>query len=333
MTDADTPDRGEQTAAVYRLAKLTPPTLRRSDVADQAGIDTDQASRWWRALGFAEVGDDEQAFREADVNVVRELGRLVDAEVLDDDDVLRMARLMSTTFSRLVDAQLDLLDQVLATVAPDLPYDDRLRGAANVDFDVVSFLEESMTYVWRRHLLGAIGNRLTVDRVDTEKAVVFADLSGFSRLSRTASSDELTRVIDTFEADAFDVVSTHAGRVVKLIGDEVMFVVDDFDVAVDAALDLVTRLADAPGMPPVHCGIAYGPTITVGGDVFGLTVNLASRLTSIARPGSIAVDRSGAEHLLDRHDIDVRKVRRSYDFKGIGKTHILAIRPAGTDDR
>jgi adenylate cyclase len=138
-------------------------------------------------------------------------------------------------------------------------------------------------------------------------------------------------VIDTFEAVAFDVVSAHEGRVVKLIGDEVLFVVDTLDAAVATGLDLIERLANADGMPPVHCGIAFGPTITVGGDVFGPTVNLAGRLTKVARSGSIAVPRSGNEYLLDRDDVDVRKVRRSYDLKGIGRTSILAVRPLPHD--
>ena len=121
-------------------------------------------------------------------------------------------------------------------------------------------------------------------------------------------------------------MSTHGGRVVKLIGDEVLFVVDDLDRAITAGLELIDRLSEFEEMPPVHCGVAFGPTITVGGDVFGPTVNLASRLTKVARPGSIAVPRKGNESLLDRDDLDVRKVRRTYDLKGIGRTSILAVR-------
>lgn len=309
-----------------RLARLDPPTLRRSDVAARTGVAPEQSVRWWRALGFAAVDDDEVAFRDADVEVVRELGALVDAGFVDDADVLRLARLMSSLFSRLVDAQLDVLE--LGTGADDevgVDVGERLAELARSDVDIFSFMESTMAYVWRRHLLGAIGHRLSLDPTAQGQAVAFADLSRFARFTKRATAEEIARVIDTFEAVAFDVVSTHGGRVVKLIGDEVLFVVDDLDRAIGAGLELIGRLAEFDEMPPVHCGVAFGPTITVGGDVFGPTVNLASRLTKVARPGSIAVPRKGNESLLDRDDFEVRKVRRTYDLKGIGRTAILAV--------
>lgn len=322
---ASTPFDRVKTA--YRLARLDPPTLRRGDVAARTGVAPEQSVRWWRALGFAAVDDDDVAFRDADVEVVRELGALVDAGFVDDADVLRLARLMSSLFSRLVDAQLDVLE--LGTGADDevgVDVGERLAELAESDVDIFSFMESTMAYVWRRHLLGAIGHRLSLDQTEQGQAVAFADLSRFARFTKRATAEEIARVIDTFEAVAFDVVSTHGGRVVKLIGDEVLFVVDDLDRAITAGLELIDRLAEFEEMPPVHCGVAFGPTITVGGDVFGPTVNLASRLTKVARPGSIAVPRKGNESLLDRDDLDVRKVRRTYDLKGIGRTSILAVR-------
>jgi adenylate cyclase len=326
----------DRVATAYRLAQLEAPTLRRRDVAEGTGVAPEQSVRWWRALGFAAVDEDDLAFREADVEVVRELGILVESGVVDDADVLRLARLMSSLFSRLVEAQLDVLE--LGVGADDEPSTDperRLEELAAADVDIFAFMEKTMAYVWRRHLLGAIGHRLSVDNTEQGQAVAFADLSGFARFTKRATAEEIASVIDTFEAVAFDVVSAHEGRVVKLIGDEVLFVVDSLDDAVAAGLELIERLEHADGMPPVHCGIAFGPTITVGGDVFGPTVNLASRLTKVARAGSISVSRSGSGHLLERKDIDVRKVRRSYDLKGIGRTSILAVRAlpdTGQDD-
>lgn len=322
----------ERIAAAYRLAQLDAPTLRRSDVAARTGVDPTQSVRWWRALGFAVVDDDDVAFRDADVEVVRQLGVLVDAGVVDDDDVLRLARLMSSLFSRLVDAQLDVLE--LGLGADDDPRNDperRLEELAAADVDIFAFMEHTMAYVWRRHLLGAIGHRLSVENSEQGQAVAFADLSGFARFTKRATADDIARVIDAFEAVAFDVVSRHEGRVIKLIGDEVLFVVDTLDEAVATALELIERFAMVDDVPPLHCGIAFGPTITVGGDVFGPTVNLASRLSKVARPGSVALPRLGSEHLLERDDLDVRKVRRTYDLKGIGRTAVLTVRAHDRD--
>ncbi len=317
--DGDDPEPTISTA--YRLVDLEPPTLRRIDVEAQTGVPSEQALRWWRAMGFAEVGDDEVAFRPEDVALVKRLGELIETDTIQDRNVLRLARLMGASFSRLVDAQLEALEDVVG------PNFDEL---ADTDFDIFEFMETTMLYVWRRHLLAAISHRLSLEKTNTGQAVGFLDLSGFSRVTKRAGSAELTDIIDTFEAAAFDVVSGHGGRVVKLIGDEVMFVTDDVDTAVAIGIDLITRLAPMDKMPPVHGGLAYGPTVTVGGDVFGPTVNLASRLTTVARPGSLAIPRGVAPHLLDRDDLDVRRVRRSYDLKGIGRTSILAIRPLPT---
>ena len=130
-------------------------------------------------------------------------------------------------------------------------------------------------------------------------------------------------------------MAEHCGRVVKLIGDEVMFVAESIDAAVDIGIGLVMRLAAIEDMPPIHCGIAFGPTVSVGGDVFGQTVNLASRLTTVARAGTIVVPRHGADSLVERDDVHIRRVRRSYDLKGLGSTRIVVLRPAlpeGSDE-
>jgi len=310
-------------SAAYRLVDLGPPTLRRIDIETQTGLSSERTLRWWRAMGFPEVAEDEVAFRAEDVELVRRLGALVESGTIQDKNILRLARLMGASFSRLVDAQLDALDNLAGPEFVEL---------ADADFDVFGFMETAMLYVWRRHLLAAISHRLSLEKSDAGQAVGFVDLSGFSRISKRADNAELTEIIDTFETAAFDVVSGHGGRVVKLIGDEVMFVTDDIDTAVAVGIDIIARLAPVEKMPPVHGGLAFGPTVTVGGDVFGPTVNLASRLTAVARPGSLALPRGVAPHLLEREDLDVRRVRRSYDLKGIGRTSILAIRPLAVVD-
>jgi len=110
-----------------------------------------------------------------------------------------------------------------------------------------------------------------------------------------------------------------------------MFVAKTVDEAVAIAIDLIVRLAAIEAVPSVHCGIAFGETVRVGGDVFGPIVNLASRLTGLARPDSVVVPRADGIHLLDREDLDARWVRRSYDLKGVGRTRVISIRPL-TDD-
>ena len=317
----------------HRLVGIEPPSLQRAEVAALTGVDPERSVRWWRAMGFPEVTPGEIAFGPEDVDIVRRLGTMIAAGAMSDDDVARLARLMGASFSRLVKAQLAVIPALPAAVATgqmngseDL---DRVDG--DIGSDAIDFVETTMNYVWRRHLLAALTQSLSVGADDERRAVGFADLSGFSRISKRASAEEITEIVETFEAEAFDVVSAHESRVVKLIGDEVMFVAESFDEAVEISLDLISRLLPIEAVPPVHCGVATGPTVLVGGDVFGQTVNLASRLTDQARPDSVVVSRRDGLHLLDRDDLDVRAPHRSVDLKGVGRMHILAIRPLSTD--
>ena len=284
-------------------------------------------------MGFPEVTPGEIAFGSEDVEMVRRLERVTAIGAMSDDDVARVARLMGSSFSRLVEAQLEVIPALLAAAEAEKAErsGDSDGSDGDVELDAIGFVAHAMNYVWRRHLLAGLARGLSVGEGDELGAVGFADLSGFSRISKRASTEEITEIIETFEAVAFDVVSAHEGRVVKFIGDEVMFVAESFDDAVGISLDLISRLRPVEALPAVHCGVAAGPRVLVGGDVFGLTVNLASRLTDQARPDSVVVSRRDGQHFLDRDDLDVRAPHRSYDLKGVGRMHILAIRPLDTD--
>jgi adenylate cyclase len=316
---------------IYHLAGLELPSLTRAEVAGLGGVDSTQSVRWWRAMGFPEVADDEVAFGREDVDIVKRLNAFIAAGAVSNDDVLRLARVTGASFSRLVEAQLEVVPNALEAMLTQghaievpRPVDESDEGKAD---SVLQFLERTMNYVWRRHLLAALARQLTVRESDGLQAVCFADLSGFSRISKNASSEEIAEIIEAFETTALDVVSSHDARVVKFIGDEVMFITEHLEDSVDIAIDLIIRLRSIEIVPPIHCGLAYGPTIPVGGDIFGPTVNLASRLTAVARPDSVVLPRTEGKEFGEREDLDVRVIRRSVDLKGIGRTRAMSIRP------
>lgn len=293
----------------------------RDQVAERVGLEHEELVRWWRAMGFAEVPADEVAFSDADVEMGRRLWQLVRSGAVDDDAVLRMARLYGASFSRIGAAQAALLEEAAGVV----------DASALDEDDLMDLLRDAMLYVWRRHLNAALG-AWDGEEVGAELAVGFADISRFSTVSRDLAPDELAELVDGFEVAAFDVVAGHGGRVVKLIGDEVMFVADALSTAVDIGLDLIDRMASAPVPVQLHCGVAVGPTVTVGGDVFGDTVNLASRLTGVARRGRVVVPRDTAGDLQERPDLELRRVRRVVDLKGFGRTRLVAVTRAEPPD-
>jgi len=120
-------------------------------------------------------------------------------------------------------------------------------------------------------------------------AVGFVDLVGFTAISERLSAHELAALVRDFEARAHDLVTANAGRVVKLIGDEVMFVALDARAACKIALALVeTFRDDAPRVTP-RGGLAIGPLLARGGDYYGPIVNLASRIAELAVPFEVLV--------------------------------------------
>ena len=268
-----------------------------------------------------------------DVEIVKRLAALAGAGLVDDEAILRLARLLGASFSRIAEAQLAVVEQ-LADVLPGADPATRDRELLGVLLATVddSVLESPRGLAGLRVAPAPHGRARSSARdrrrTAVEQAVGFADLSGFTKLSQRVSVERLAELIDAFEDTAFDVVSAHGGRAVKLIGDEMMFVADSLPVAVDIGLDLAERLHAIAGMPDIHCGIAYGRAVAVGGDVFGPAANLAARLTTIARPGTIVIPRADAGQLAGRDDIELVRVRRTFDLKGIGDTRVVAVRRA-----
>jgi adenylate cyclase len=309
---------------LHRLVGLPRPRYTRADVERLTGVPDEQATGWWRAMGFPNAGEDEVVFTAADVLLVRQLAERLEQGLFDEEHVLRLARVMGAAFSRVAGAQVDTLAEMVDRVGfDDAPGTDRLQRIIGQDeaWDL-SVLVDSVLYVWRRHLLAALAGAASTDGTTTEQAVGFVDIVQFTALSDQLEDDELGQLVDEFESAATDSVAAHGGQVVKFIGDEVLFVAPSLDVGVDIALDLVDRADDAP---EVRCGLAFGPTVGLGGDVFGPTVNLAARLTSVARPGRVLLPQDQSEQLGERTDLVVKRVGRKYDLKGIGSTRVASV--------
>ena len=131
--------------------------------------------------------------------------------------------------------------------------------------------------------------------------MVFVDIVGYTSRSRTLSESELVEWLEYFEGETLGLVVDRGGRIIKNIGDEVLLVADDVAAAADIALEMTRRGEDEDDrFPSVRAGIAFGPVVSRLGDVFGPTVNIAARLTSVARPGTVVIDRGAYEALSGR---------------------------------
>jgi adenylate cyclase len=232
--------------------------------------------------------------------------------VLDGEIVLRMARAVGQTMARLAKWQVDIL--VEAFTDPMEPPDaEALRLITDNAESHIAELEPLIVHAWRRQLAAA-GTRLLASRDGEDpklKAVVgFADLVSFTRTSRDLDEHELGRLVERFEETMSDLIAEHGGRLVKTLGDEVLFSTETSRVGAEIGLAVAEAVAADPEIPDVRVGMAYGPVLPLRGDVFGTTVNLASRLTEMARPGTALVDAGLAAELRDDAMYEVSRVPR-----------------------
>jgi adenylate cyclase len=307
---------------------LGPPEFTAVEVAEQTGVDLAHARRLWQALGFPPVADDARIFTRMDVAMLQAARALAEQGVTDPQTLLQMARVEGQALARIAEAQVAAAAETLG--APGASGSDALMRA-----ELVDVLEPFLGYVWRRHLLAAtwryaVGNSASED---TQLSIGFADIVGFTPLSQQLTDRELADLVDRFEALVYAHVPERGGRVVKMIGDEVMFAADEVAVGAEIALSLASaRRADVT-LPALRVGLATGPVLSLEGDLFGPTVNLAHRLVGFARPETVLVSDRAAAALRATAAYHLRPLHR-FPVKGIGRVRAYALRrPAGGQPR
>jgi len=312
------------------------PSMRSREVSAKASVSIQSARKFWHALGFPHVQDEETVFTEADLTALRSVAGLVREGVLDEPTALGMTRALARTTDRLAVWQVQLMAEVIGELTQPMetaeagagldtramPDPATARAAAVKLADIADDLEPLLIYAWRRHLSAAISRMVTdaeplPDQPGVVRCVGFADLVSFTRLVRGLSERDLARVVQRFEALASDIVTAHGGRVIKTVGDEVLFVARGAAPAAAIALDLVEAMAHDDVLPDVRVGLASGRVVSRLGDVFGTTVNRASRLTGVAKPGTVLVDEGFASALASMSGFEMSPLRRR-TLRGIG---------------
>jgi adenylate cyclase len=302
----------------------------RAQVAELSGVPAERAHALWRALGFATQDDDAAVFTDGDVAALRLTSQLIESGILDPSLATSTARMIGQHMSRLAESQVLMLRDVVAA-NPELVADD--RQLTRLVEHLTPELETLQNYVWRRHLAAYAGRMLAApdeEMAELRLAVGFADMVGFTSLTRRATEKELVAIVDRFDALAADVVADNHGRIVKMLGDEVLFVADSPADGAEIALALIARAEAEDGVPSLRAGVAYGRVLSRFGDVYGSVVNIASRLTSVARPGTVLVDLEMSEALKDEPAYTVRP-RRPVSVRGYTRLRSAALRRAGEE--
>ncbi len=276
--------------------------LTRAQAIGVAAVDGDRFDRWAMAFGFVPVVGSpagEIGFTREEARSIGLIGAM--SSMFSDDEATSYLRVVGGSLSRIADAAVSLF---LSDVESPMLLDgsSELDLAVNVH-DAVGLLDgfaQQLDPILRRQVLQAIerSRRTTIERHERFRyryAVGFVDLVGFTGISAGMDAQSLSRFLRDFEGRAYDVVTSAGARVVKLIGDEVMFVADDPGAACAAASELMSGFGAEDERVLPRGGLAYGDVLVRGGDYYGSVVNLASRLANEAVPQELLVTEELAE--------------------------------------
>jgi adenylate cyclase len=303
------------------------------EIAAAAGSDLATVKAVWRAIGFPDIPDDVPAFTESDLRTLRAFVERFDHPWLIDwsmERALSQARVASSALARVADSIVDDVARSLRLAREAGATDEEVAEtlAEHADFDGVARL---IDHVYRLQLRATMWRRLAGNEPaaigTVEGAVGFVDLVGYTALAEELEDDSLAALVQRFVDLAHDTVASRGGRIVKTIGDEVMFVTDTIPTAALIAVQLTERSTGDDVLPETRGAVAAGHLVAREGDYFGPVVNLAARLTELARPGTVLVPAElGA--VLERDPRFAVRRAPSRRVRDIGRVEVCTIKSA-----
>jgi adenylate cyclase len=303
------------------------PGKREYDVAAlaaAAGIDPALAKRLWRAVGFPDVPSNLDLFTARDVEAARLVFEQASERDIEQGTLLQQIRVISGSLARVASVEAAAIAEQLEEMQAEHLPDDEIALQVLSDPHLVD-IGVLIDHVHRLQLRAALWRRMVLAAdPDVVVAVGFADLSGYTPLSATLDAVALSQLVGRWEAVAYDTIAANGARVVKTIGDEVMFV-GLTNEAVAAALAL-REAAAAADLPQLRIGLAAGAVVARDGDYFGPVVNLASRLTELAAEGEVLVPSALRDEVQRGPEVAVRfDPRGVQQVRSIGSVEVFAL--------
>ncbi len=310
------------------------PVYTIAQVARQIGITIGDVRMYWRSMGFADVPVKQPHFTDADVEAIREMADAVREGTFTFPASQNFVRAQGHSMDRLVLWQVEVL---VEEIAERFDLDDVSARLVVLDrfLDIKPLLERQLIYTWRRQLaalLGRIdrqfsrttGQSASEEQLPLERAVGIVDMVGYTSRTVRLTRDELAEIVQDFESTARDVVAANGARVVKTVGDAVLYVADDLKAGARVATELVDTLAKVD--LPVRSSLVWGRVLSRSGDIFGPIVNLASRLNDLAGVGTVVMDDVSAAILeQDNTEFDLEPLDET-SVAGMGKVNPVRLK-------
>ena len=329
---------------VDRLLLGGEPVHTAEELSLRLDLPLDELRRIWRTLGFPEAESWAVAFTEADAEALGLIKLVLDSGLIERDGVISVMRSLGQTMARLADWDVTALAPRPAPgESAETVSARRLARAELLLNEFGGVRDQLLTYAYHRHLSTAIARILMVgeptrtsddslldvlgaDEVmhAADVTVGFADLVGFTALSNELGEDRIGDLVEIFESRCHDVVTAAGGRIIKSLGDSVLFVAETPVVGMDIADGIVSIIGRDERMPDVRIGMASGPVSTRLGDVFGPAVNMAARLTAVARRNRVIIDEVTAD-LLPSERFEVRRLP-ARPLRGFGLVEPVTVR-------
>jgi class 3 adenylate cyclase len=269
--------------------------------ADSIGMPVEAVEHAWAMLGLTVDDVDTPTLSQADVDSLATWSAM--RAKMGEDAADFYLRVLGASVARLAEA----VSSMIRTSTPRLwlgHTGDELV-TAQVYREVAEFIPrigQMIDAIHRHHLVSTrtfIEGMTRGPSASLVCGVGFADLSGFTALTQTLTPAELSELLNEFGATASDVVHAGGGRVVKFLGDAVMWVNSDPARLAQAALELVDHPRAREEGLQIRAGLGYGEILAMGGDYFGNPVNLAARLVAAAAPSQILAAAELYERLSD----------------------------------
>ena len=316
-------------------------TLRRREVAAGAGVSLLSARKLWRAMGFPNIDDEDIAFTEKDKQALTTIIELVRREQLTEDAAISITRAVGQMTDRMVVWQIEALVEEMV-VQRGIPDAEARKTLVSELPDLIAPLEETLVYAWRRQMNAAVqrlalraesGLRASEEGRDGDeddaplplaRAVGFADLVSYTSLSRQMNERTLAQLVQRFENKCAEIISVGGGRLVKTIGDEVLYIAESPEAGAEISLALAKAFTEDDLLPSARVSMVWGRILSRLGDIYGPTVNLAARLTSLAEPGTVLIDAMTAS-TLGGNEKFVLIPQQARTVRGFGEVHPVTL--------